>query len=301
MTRLRVALGMALLLAAAGCGADEPPSLAPSPSASASLPVPTLTPIKLPPKAPPTGDLVADLRQSSRDAALGRMEVWINNDTSHDVTPTRIRYVDPRFRAPLAGDRLRLDPSQSERGFPLYLPKQPACGAVAEHPRVRMTFAGRTVSLKVTDDNDIVGRYVESRCLELAIDRVATLSFDDAVPSDDSGTGSTGTLTLVARPAGVPGHELTIDTVGGTPLFSAAGHTRWAPRTRITSDGDVTRIDLPIQPARCDDHVFMEAAGATAFLVSLHLDGRPGQLLLRMSPAGSSNAIGFARESCGLD
>ena len=55
-----------------------------------------------------------------------------------------------------------------------------------------------------------------------------------------------------------------------------------------------------MQPARCDDHVFMESGGATAFLVDLHLDGRPGQLLLRMSPAGASAAIAFARDSCGL-
>ena len=71
---------------------------------------------------------LADLRQSSRDAALGRMEVWIGNDTRHDVTPTRIRYTDPRFRAPVAGERLRLNPSRSERGYPLALPAVPACG-----------------------------------------------------------------------------------------------------------------------------------------------------------------------------
>ena len=52
-------------------------------------------------EGPPTGRLVADLRQSSRDAALGRMEVWIGNDTARDLTPTRITYTDPRFRRPV--------------------------------------------------------------------------------------------------------------------------------------------------------------------------------------------------------
>jgi hypothetical protein len=157
------------------------------------------------------------------------------------------------------------------------------------------------VDLRVTDGNDIVARYVAGRCLELAVARVAGLAFADEVPTDHPGAGSTGTLTLVATPTGVPGHVLTVDSVGGTPLFSAAGTSSWAPRRTIHGDDPVTRIDLPIQPARCDDHVFMESAGATAFLVRLHLDGRPGQLVIRMTPAGTSDAIAFARESCGLD
>jgi hypothetical protein len=44
----------------------------------------------------------------------------------------------------------------------------------------------------------------------------------------------------------------------------------------------------------------MESGGATAFLVTLRLDGRAGSLVLRMSPEGASTAIAFARDSCGL-
>lgn len=93
---------------------------------------------------------------------------------------------------------------------------------------------------------------------------------------------------------------LRIDSVGGTPLFSAAGSSTWAPRATVRGDDPVRRIELPVEPARCDDHVFMESGGATAFLVRLHLDGKPGQLVIRMSPAGASAAIAFARDSCGL-
>jgi hypothetical protein len=296
-------LAPCLSLVVSSCGSGDQPSGATRSAASASPsgPVPTLTPVKVPPKPPPTGKLLADLRQSSRDAALGRMEVWIANDTRRDITPTRIAYADPRFRRPVPGDRLRLDPSRSERGFPLYLPSRPVCGAEPGPPRIRVTYAGRTLELRVTDGNDIVARYVAGRCLELAVQRVAGLAFADEVPADHAGRDSTGTLTLVATPTGAPGHSLRIDSVGGTPLFSAAGTSSWTPGTTVRGDDPVTRIDLPIQPARCDDHVFMEAAGATAFLVRLHLDGKPGQLVIRMSPAGASNAISFARESCGLD
>lgn len=259
--------------------------------------MPTLTPITLPPKGPPTDKLYADLRQSSRDAALGRMEVWIGNDTVHDVTPTRIAYRDARFRAAIPGERLRLNPARSERGYPLTLPLQPACGHRARAGTVSVTAGGHTVTLPVEDYNDIVQRYVDARCLELAVARVATLGFSDEVGVDRPGKGSTGVLTLVARPTGAPG-KLVVDEVGGTPLFSAAGSTSWAPHARIGAA--VQRIELPVQPARCDDHVFMESAGATAFLVKLHLDGKPGQLVIRMSPAGAAHAIEFARDSCGL-
>ncbi|GAB3780633.1 hypothetical protein [Nocardioides ungokensis] len=297
------AVVVVLLLAglAAGCGPGDAPDASPSSSspASASPPVPTLTPIELPPPGPPTGKLLADLRQSSRDAALGRMEVWIGNDTRHDVTPIRIRYTDPRFRRPVAGERLRLNPSRSERGYPLTLPTRPVCGAHRGPARLSVTYGGRTVSLPVTDDNDIVARYVASRCLELAVDRVAVLEFADRVPTDGTREGATGTLTLLARPTGAAGQVLRIDSVGGTPLLGAAGPA-WRPRVTVRGDGPVRRIELPVRPARCDDHVFMESGGATAFLVSLHLDGRPGSLVVRMSPTGARAAIGFARDSCGL-
>ena len=288
---------LAALLCCTSCTRDDTARDARATSHEPS--VPTLTPIPLPPEGPPTGRLYADLRQSSRDAALGRMEVWIGNDTRQDVTPTRIRYTDPRFRHAVAGERLRLNPSRSERGYPLTLPAAPACGRHRGPGTLSVTYVGRTVTLPVTDDNDIVARYVASRCLELAVDRVAVLRFADRVPVDGEGEGSTGTLVLVARPTGVPGHVLRIDTVGGTPLLGAAGG-QWRPRAVVRSDGPVRRIGLPVRPARCDDHVFMESAGATAFLVSLHLDGRPGSLVVRMSPVGASAAIAFARDSCGL-
>ena len=296
------ATGLLLSAVLSGCsGGGTPPEAAP-PAPS----VPTLSPVQLPPPGPPSGRLLADLRQSSRDAALGRMEVWLANDTRRDVTPTRIRYLDPRFRGPLTGERLRLDPSRSERGYPLPLPRRPACDPV-KHTREHragvlvVVHDGRRTRLPVTDDNDVVARYVAARCLELAVGRVARLDFADAVPADASGAGSTGRLTLVVRPRGVPGHVLRIDSVGGTPLLGAAGPAGWTPEVRVRSDGPVRRIELPVRPARCDDHVFMEAAGGTAFLVRLTLDGRPGQLVLRMAPEGASNAIAFARSSCGLD
>jgi hypothetical protein len=163
-----------------------------------------------------------------------------------------------------------------------------------------MTFDGRQVTVPVEDEADVVARYVASRCLELAASQVADLSFADEVPVAGSGEGSVGTLVLVARPTGRAGKLLTIETVGGTPILTAQGSGVWRPRVRVRGDGAVRRIPLPVVPNRCDDHAFLEAGGATAFIVHLRLGNRSGALLLRMSDEGAANAIRFARDACGL-
>lgn len=289
----------ALLLA--GCaGSSSTTGPEPSPTSSIS----TLTPLPMPDMGPPRGELVADLRQASRDSALGRFQVWIGNGLRREINPTSIRYLDPRFRAPIPGERLRPNPSDAERGYPLALPSRPRCDV---HPRsaapgsVTMVFDGRQVRIPVEDEADVVARYVASRCLELAVSTVAHLSFADEVPVDGSGEGSVGTLVLVARPTGRAGQVLTIETVGGTPVLTAQGSLVWRPRVKVRGQGPVQRIKLPVVPNRCDDHAFLEAGGATAFIVHLRLGDESGDLVLRMSQEGAANAIRFARDSCGLE
>jgi hypothetical protein len=301
MRRAGVLAGVvAAALLVAGCGGPATPSAGPEPSPSIS----TLTPLPMPDMGPPPGELVADLRQASRDSALGRFQVWIGNGLRREINPTSIRYLDPRFRAPIPGERLRPNPSDAERGYPLALPPRPRCDVRprSEAPgSVTMDFDGRQVRIHVEDEADVVARYVASRCLELAVSRVARLSFSDRVPVDGSGEGSTGTLLLVARPTGRSSEVLTVETVGGTPVLTAEGSAVWRPRVRVRGDGPVQRIELPVVPNRCDDHAFLEAGGATAFIVHLRLGDRSGDLLLRMSDEGAAKAIRFARDSCGLE
>jgi hypothetical protein len=242
------------------------------------------------------------MRQSSRAAAAGRMEVWLDNDTAATITPTRIVYTDPRFRTTVLGERLRAAPSQSTRGFPIYLPDQPACDhqdAEEGSGRVRVTYGRTTRTLPVEDSTDVVGRYVRSRCEEIAIARVADLSWADQVVDGPVALHSHATLTLVVRPTGVAGHRLVIDEVTGTPVLTSVG-PGWRPDARISGTDPEQRIELPLMPARCDAHAFQESGGATAFGVKVHLDGEPGQIILRMSTAGAAHAIAYARQSCGL-
>ena len=302
--------GVAALLlgvAPAGCSEDTgtPTADDAATSVSPSPSVITLSPLPAAPETPASGKLYADLRQSSRDAALGRMEVWIRNDRERDLTPTKVTYVDGRFRRPLTGERLRLNPARSIRGYPLYLPARPDCDSDATRGRVVVEHGGRREELPVEDEADVVARFVATTCLRLEVSEVADLSFDDEVAVDGEGEGSLGTLVLVVRPSGRPdGGSLTIDTVAGTPLLSSYQEPVWSPGVTVASTDGEQRIELPVHPARCDEHVFMESGGATAFRVKLHLDpgggkAEVGELIVRMSPEGASNAIGFARDSCG--
>ena len=294
---MRLAWIVAVALLAAGCSSSDSPS-ASKPEPSPSRSIRTLSPLPMPTQGPPTGRLLADMRQSSRDAAAGRMEVWIDNDTARQITPTRITYRDPRYRAPLPGTRLRPIPSQSERGYQFLLPPRPAC----DHPRgtgtVTVQYGAKTTTVPVEDETDVAGRFTRSRCLELAVAQVADLSWDDDV--DFSGkVGDPGTMTLVVRPTGKAGPALSIDTVSGTPIIAPVGTDVWRPDATIRGTDDPSRIELPLKPNRCDDHAFLEAGGGTAFKIGLHLDGKPGQITLRMSIPGAKSAIDFAKASCG--
>lgn len=292
---MRLALGVAVvILLLAGCSDDAVPASAPEPSSSIS----TLTPIALPPPPPPTGRLIADMRQSSRDAAAGRMQVWVNNDTAEEVTPTRITYSDPRFRATLPATKLRAIPSQAERGFQIELPTRPACDHPTGSGTITFTYGDTTKRVRVQDPTDVAGRYTTARCLELALARVAALSWDDDVPASGE-EDDPGTLTLVIEPTGRPGPVLTIDTIGGTPVLAPVGTDVWRPEVTVRGTDEPSRIDLPLKPNRCDDHAFMESGGATAFAINLTLDGRPGTIVLRMSTPGAANALRFAKDYCG--
>ncbi|MDN4162412.1 hypothetical protein [Nocardioides abyssi] len=287
----------------AGCSADDGTAArAPEPSTS----IRTLSPLPAPPEEPPTGRLLADMRQSSRDAALGRIQVWVDNDTDRTVTPARITYRDPRLREPLVAERLRAAPAQAERGYPLVLPDRPACAARDEQVTgtAVVQHGGRTEQVAVDDPTDVVGRFVRARCLELAVAQVARLRWSAEVVAPGGvpvEVGDTATLTLVAVPTGAPGHELVVETVGATPILSPVdGSSAWTPRLRVRSDGPRREVRLPLRPTRCDTHAFVESGGATALRLRVVLDGEPGELVLRMGTAAAAAAIDFAVASCGL-
>lgn len=289
-------------LALVGCStsAEEDGAARRRSDASPAPTVTTLEPLPPPAGGPPAGRLVADLRQSSRDVAYGRFQVWIGNGLETDLRPRVITYLDPRVGAALRAGRLRRNPAGSERGYPLALPPRPDCAQQRGAGRVRVRAAGgRTRTLPVTDEAEVVARYVRSRCVELAVERVARLSFADRVPVDRSTDPPTATILLEVRPTGRRG-TLRIAGVSGTPVLTSAAGADWRIDRRVSGAGDPVRIPLRTVPSRCDPHVFMEATGATTFRVRLTVGGLAGDVLLPMSPRGARAALTYATDTCGL-
>ncbi|MDE0778341.1 MAG: hypothetical protein OSB43_18840 [Nocardioides sp.] len=313
--------GLALTLVASGCAREndlttgsatvptlDDPDDPDAPDAPAS-PSPTLRTIPALPvvSAPPSGEVTAFVQQSSLDVARGQLQVVVVNDTVRDLDPTSVRFRDPRLARPLIGGNLRVDPAQSQRGYPFPLPARPDCTRPREQTAsfVVVEHQRGTARVAVDDETDAVGRFLATRCQELALAEAVTLSWEDRVPVDRRGAGAVGTLTLVVEPrrstARAERHEVTIDGVNGSHLLGSADDpSGWTPAVTVASGDAVRRVGLPLKPTRCDDHAFMEGGNATAFRVRFTLDGEPGEVLLRMTPAGSSAAIGFAQTSCGL-
>ena len=306
--RLLAVLPLIVVLAACGGNDhDDSPGSAP-PGASPSKPHKTIKPIQLPPPPPPTGKLLAHIEQASHDAARDRFQVWVDNDTDKTIRPTKVTYRDGRFRTPLPATRLRKIPSQAVRGFPIYIPDQPACDSTATSGTLRVTYrvegTSKTTTIPVDDEADIIPRVASAQCLDLAVAKIADLSWDDGVAaSGDGGEGSIGTLTLHIDTTGVAGSTLVIDNITGNPVLQPGQPGDLGVfKADLTVRGDEPSqtLAMPITPTRCDLHAFGESGNYNLFMFNVHVDGKPGQFGLRLSTAGSANAIHYAKESCGF-
>lgn len=295
----RIVCGAVVLLQAVGC------SSAPSPSGRQVEPVPsvirTLTPLPVPPPPPASGELYADLRETSRDRALSRFQVWITNDTTHAVHPRRVQLVDPRLFGPRGAERMRTIPARSERGFPIVVPNGARCDVRAKDPRIQVVTRRGSQTVDVADPVGIIETLVRQLCLEQSLEAVAKLRFLNHVPADGGGGLNANALLLLrVTPVGAPGHRLVIKTVAPTPILSAVREAVWTVGEKFSSQDQPKTIRLSVRPTRCDAHAFLESGGATTFRLRIVVDGEPGYLLLPMSERGAANAIDFAATSCGM-
>jgi hypothetical protein len=298
---------LAVLAACGGNDHDDSPGSA-APEASPTKPHKTITPIQLPPPPPPSGKLLAHIEQASHDAARDRFQVWVDNDTDKTIKPTRVTYHDDRFRTPLPGTRLRKIPSQAVRGFPIYIPDQPACDSTATSATLTVDYrvegTSKTTTIPVDDEADIIPRVASTQCLDLAVAKIADLSWDDEVTaSGDGGQGSVGTITLNIDTTGVPGSTLVVDDITGNPVISPGQPGDlgvFKPNLTISGDQPSQTLAVPIIPTRCDLHAFGESGNYNLFVFNVHVDGKPGQFGLRLSTPGSANALEYAKASCGF-
>ncbi len=283
------------VLVLGGCASSGSESAAPS--APSSSPVKTLTMLPAPEKTL-SGELTAELQQSSRDVALGRFQVWITNGLQEEIRPRRIVYRDALLTKPVRGERLRAIPSGSYRGYPLDL-IEPTCGGEEAGATVTVSYGGESVEIPVDDETQVVGRWSKERCAERAIERVAALEWSPDMRIEGSGADAVALFRLTAHPTGRKG-SFTIDTVTGTPLYTSADGDFWKVDELVSGTGPDTTIELPAQPARCDIHAFGSATGGTTFFVNVTIDGEPAQVRIAMSPEVTDEAFSYAAEVCGF-
>jgi hypothetical protein len=284
-------------LALGGCASSGSGAAPTSPSPS---PVKTLTMLPAP-EEPLSGKLTAELQQSSRDVALGRFQVWITNGLDHGIKPQRIVYRDDLLTRPVLGGRLRALPSGSYRGYTLDL-VEPRCGGEETGATVTVHYHEKVVTIPVEDETQVVGRWSAERCAELAIDRIARLEWTSGIRIEGSGSDAVALFRLTATPTRRGSGSFTIDTVGGTPLFTSAEGDFWTVGKKIRSDGPEVTLELPAQPARCDAHSFGSATGGTTYFVNVTIAGSgPAQIRLAMSPEVTAEAFAYAAEACGWD
>ena len=298
-------LAVLACVALAGCSsADSGPgdgTGAADPTSAPSSPTKTLTMLPAPERTL-SGTLTAELQQSSRDVALGRFQVWITNGLPRGIKPRRIVYKDALLTRPVLGGRLRPIPSGAYRGYTLDL-VEPVCGQKPGKATVTVTYDDDVETFPVDDETGVVERWADERCDEIAIERIADLEWTSGIEVQGSGSEAVALFRLTATPTGrAGGGAFTVDTVGGTPLFTSADGDFWTVGQRVRSDGPAVTMELPAHPARCDSHAFGAATGGTTFFVNLTIgQSRPAQIRLAMSPEVTAEAFEYASEVCGWD
>jgi hypothetical protein len=297
-------MAVVAIVTLAGCSSAESGAAhgrgAADPTSAPSSPTRTLTMLPAPERTL-SGSLTAELQQSSRDVALGRFQVWITNGLEREVDPERIVYRDPLLTTPVAGERLRPIPSGSYRGYPLQL-VEPTCDDKGGKVTVTVTYADHVDTMPVADETGVVERWSHERCDEIAIERIARLQWAPGIDVRGTGSDAVALFKLTATPTGRPGRSISIDTVGGTPLFTSADGDFWTVGRRVRSDGRPVTMELPAQPARCDAHSFGSATGGTTFFVNVTIgQSRQARIRLAMSPEVTAETYEYAAQACGWE
>ena len=72
----------------------------------------------------------------------------------------------------------------------------------------------------------------------------------------------------------------------GNPVLSPGERGVFDANLTIEGDQPAQRVPVPVKPTRCDAHAFGESGSFAAFAFNVHVDGEPGQFVLRLGPTG---------------
>jgi hypothetical protein len=304
----RSAVVLVLLLAAAGCspgpGRPEPGGAVPP----AGPPAPeTSTP----------GPVTAQINQFRDNYSKHIIEIQLTNTTGATVTVLAARLTSPLFAAGVSwaspGGGTELPPGQA-KSLPAALPTascantagataasgEPEAGPTAAvEVRLAPGAGGAPVTVPAADPFGVLPRNNAELCVAQSVARIADLRFRPGL--DVSADGRTAFLDLIITPRNPaePAGDLTIDSVGGTPLLEEDPAAAWPHGLRIDATGPEREVRLGIRPARCDAHAVADDKVGTLIPLRVTVAGREGELKVDAGAQLRGTIYTFVTSACG--
>jgi hypothetical protein len=254
------------------------------------------------PEALPEG-VTASVLQSRSDVVDGRLVVQVDNGTDGDVTIDRLD-----VSAPGLEDGMVLDgPKQvsATKSIQLRLDLAPArCDGDAGPATIGLeltTATGPATGTVIADDPyETLARLQESGCLAESVEQIATFSLPERLRTEGEGEATRAWIDLAVEPTGGEG-SLSIAQILGTTLLSAEDGLNWPFTADIAADDPPSTIELPVRPARCDQHAGAEDKRGTIIPLEITTsDGWSGLYELRSGAALKDDFFAYFTERCGL-
>ncbi|MDR5698922.1 hypothetical protein [Agromyces aerolatus] len=255
------------------------------------------------PEALPEG-VTASVLQTRSDVVDGRLVVQIDNGTDGDLTIDRLDVSAPgledgmvldgpkelstgksvQVRLDLVPVRCDGDAGPATIGLELQTATGPASGAV-----------------EAGDPYDTLARLQETGCLARSVERIATFTLPERLRTEGTGEAQRAWIDIAVEPTGDGDGSLSIAQILGTTLLSAEGGLNWPYTADIAATDPPTTIELPVRPARCDQHAGAEDKRGTIIPLEITTsDGWSGLYELRSGQQLKDDFFAYFTERCGL-
>ncbi|WP_308799308.1 hypothetical protein [Agromyces silvae] len=249
-------------------------------------------------------EVTASVLQSRSDVVDGRLVVQVDNGTDGDLTIDRLDVTAPGLE-----DGMVLDGPKdlaAGKSIQLRLDLGPVrCAGDAGPATIGLelqTATGpATGSLEADDPYDTLARLQETGCLAHSVEQIATFALPDRLRTEGTGEAQRAWIDIAVEPTGEGDGSLSIAQVLGTTLLSAEGGLNWAYTAEISADDPPSTIELPVRPARCDQHAGAEDKRGTIIPLEITTsDGWSGLYELRSGQSLKDDLFAYFTERCRL-
>ncbi|WP_274646542.1 hypothetical protein [Microbacterium sp. C7(2022)] len=237
-----------------------------------------------------------ELIQLRADVAPRQAQLRIINDSDRSLTVGAVQVEDPRFD----GAATRVDAERTSRvaagatvDVRVQLPPM-ACAVPAREPGAGTAAGDGTlvVQMEVPSPSDSAGAPVvaepvmasdplgfveplyERECRAEALAEAARVEFTEFTPSQ---AGEPAALTLAITPMDGGATIVGVQRTNLIDFGAATVDGAYPVDLTIDASDEVTVIDLPIVPFRCDPHAVQEDKRGTIFDVRVIVDGETGE------------------------